>query len=30
LATNPAAKKAWDSFQVIAGLTNVNLDKEYK
>ena len=30
LETNPAAKKAWDSFQVIAGLTNVNLDKEYK
>jgi hypothetical protein len=30
LARNPAAKKAWDSFQTIAGLTNVNLDKEYK
>jgi hypothetical protein len=30
LETNPAAKKAWDSFQTIAGLTNVNLDKEYK
>ena len=30
LKTNPAAKKAWDSFQVIAGLANVNLDKEYK
>jgi hypothetical protein len=30
LETNPAAKKAWDSFQMIAGLTNVNLDKEYK
>jgi hypothetical protein len=30
LEINPAAKKAWDSFQVIAGLTNVNLDKEYK
>jgi hypothetical protein len=30
LETNPVAKKAWDSFQVIAGLTNVNLDKEYK
>ena len=30
LELNPAAKKAWDSFQVIAGLTNVNLDKEYK
>ena len=30
LETNPAAKKAWDSFQVIAGLTNVNLDKDYQ
>jgi hypothetical protein len=30
LETNPAAKKAWDKFQVVAGLTNVNLDKEYK
>ena len=30
LETNPAAKKAWDSFQTIAGLTTVNLDKEYK
>jgi hypothetical protein len=30
LETNPAAKKAWDSFQTIAGLTNVDLDKEYK
>ena len=30
LETNPVAKKAWDNFQIIAGLTNVNLDKEYK
>jgi hypothetical protein len=30
LESNPAAKKAWDSFQVIAGLTNVNLDKDYQ
>jgi hypothetical protein len=30
LETNPAAKKAWDSFQTIAGLTSVSLDKEYK
>ena len=30
LATNPAAKKAWDQFQTIAGLTNVNLDKDYQ
>jgi hypothetical protein len=30
LATNPAAKKAWDQFQIIAGLTNVDLDKDYR
>jgi hypothetical protein len=30
LETNPAAKKAWDQFQTIAGLTSVNLDKEYR
>ena len=30
LESNPAAKKAWDNFQIIAGLTSVNLDKEYK
>lgn len=30
LETNPAAKKAWDSFQVIAGLSNVDLNKEYR
>lgn len=30
LETNPAAKAAWDKFQTIAGLTSVNLDKEYK
>jgi hypothetical protein len=30
LESNPAAKKAWDSFQTIAGLTAVKLDKEYK
>jgi hypothetical protein len=29
LEKNPAAKKAWNNFQTIAGLTNVNLDKEY-
>jgi len=28
LESNPSAKKAWDQFQVIAGLTNVDLDKE--
>jgi hypothetical protein len=30
LETNPAAKKAWDNFQMVAGLTNVKLDKEYR
>ena len=30
LDRNPAAKKAWDQFQVIAGLTAVKLDKTYK
>lgn len=30
LELNPAAKAAWDKFQTIARLTNVNLDKEYK
>jgi len=29
LERNPAAKKAWSNFQTVAGLTNVNLDKEY-
>lgn len=28
LEKNPAAKKAWDQFQVVAGLTNTKLDKE--
>jgi hypothetical protein len=30
LDKNPAAKKAWDQFQTIAGLTGVNLNKEYQ
>lgn len=30
LERNPAVKKAWDNFQVVAGLSNVTLDKEYK
>lgn len=30
LEKNAAAKDAWDSFQVIAGLTNVKLDKKYQ
>jgi hypothetical protein len=30
LANNPAAKAAWDKFQTVAGLTNVELDDKYK
>ena len=30
LERNPAAKKAWEQFQVVAGLTNVKLDKDYQ
>ena len=30
LENNPAAKASWEKFQMIASLTNVNLDKEYK
>lgn len=30
LERNPAAKDAWDRFQVIAGLADVKLDKEYE
>jgi hypothetical protein len=30
LELNPAAKAAWNNFQVVAGLTNTILDKEYK
>jgi len=30
LDRNPAVKKAWDNFQVVAGLTNTTLDKEYR
>ncbi len=29
LERNPAAKKAWEHFQTVAGLTKVNLDKDY-
>lgn len=29
LDQNPAAKKAWENFQIIAGLVNVKLDKGY-
>ncbi len=30
LEQNPAAKAAWDKFQTIAGLTNVELDDKYQ
>ena len=30
LQRNPAAKIAWDRFQVVAGLTNIKLDKTYQ
>jgi hypothetical protein len=30
LEQNPAAREAWDQFQVIAGLANVTLDKTYR
>jgi hypothetical protein len=30
LERNPAAKVAWDKFQMIAGLTNVTLDEDYQ
>lgn len=30
LERNPAAKKAWDHFQVVAGLTKVKLDTDYQ
>jgi hypothetical protein len=30
LENNPAAKMAWEKFQTIAGLTNVELDKDYQ
>jgi hypothetical protein len=30
LAKNPAAQMAWDKFQTIAGLTNVELDDKYR
>jgi len=29
LELNPAAKKAWEHFQTVAGLVNIKLDKEY-
>lgn len=30
LEENPAAKKAWENFQTVAGLTSVKLDKDHK
>lgn len=30
LETRPAVKAAWDNFQVVAGLTNTKLNKEYQ
>lgn len=30
LDRNPAAKDAWDRFQVVAGLSNIKLDREYQ
>jgi hypothetical protein len=30
LNQNPAAKAAWDKFQTVAGLTNVDLDDKYQ
>lgn len=30
LDLNPAAKQAWDKFQTIAGLTNIELDEKYQ
>jgi hypothetical protein len=30
LEKNPAAKTAWDKFQTVAGLTNVELDDKYQ
>jgi hypothetical protein len=30
LEKNPTAKMAWDKFQTVAGLTNVELDEKYR
>lgn len=30
IETNPAVKSAWNNFQVVAGLTNTKMDKEYR
>ena len=30
LETRPAVKEAWDQFQMLAGLTSTNMDKDYQ
>lgn len=30
LESRPAVKDAWDQFQMLAGLTNTNIDREYR
>jgi hypothetical protein len=30
IENNPAVKAAWNNFQVVAGLTNTKIDKEYQ
>lgn len=30
LETRPAVKAAWEQFQMVAGLTNIKLDREYR
>lgn len=30
LASRPAVKEAWDQFQILAGLTNTGLDRQYQ
>jgi hypothetical protein len=30
IESNPAVKSAWNNFQVVAGLTNTKMDKEYR
>jgi len=30
LERNPMARRAWETFQTIAGLTSVSLDKDYQ
>jgi hypothetical protein len=30
LESNPAAKKAWEKFQMVAGLSQVSLDEKYR